>query len=223
LAVLLFAAVPAHATAIQIGSAAALGANDFFDWGQLGDGVVNTSPVNVTSNLARTGSISDGVSFTRLVEGNDFFGNFTVGDNVLFTGDPGDLGGAANSFTMNFSSPVAGLGLQFTSNFYGAFTGSLELFSGATSLGVFNVAGVMDGNEDGTSPFLAALNDAVNVDKAVFTLTSNTGAGLAVNRLLTTDTPFQQGPAAAVPEPTTLTLVGIGALAAIRRRRRQTK
>src|SRR5262245_27534916 len=224
--VLLFTAAQAQAATIQVGSAGALGANDFFDWTQVrvldggGNAVAQASPRNVTSNLARTGSISDGGSFTGLVEGTDFIGNFTVGNNVLYTGDTNNPFAAASSFTMNFNTAVAGLGLRITSNFYGAFTASREVFNGATSLGVFNVAGVIDGNEDGTAPFLGALSDAVNINKAVFTLTSNTGAGLGVNRLLTTDTPTNGNQ---VPEPATLGLVGLGAAVAAYRRRRQQK
>ena len=223
--VLIFTAAQAQAATIQVGSAGALGANDFFDWGQVrvldggGNAVAQASPQNVTSNLARTGSVSDGGSFTGLVEGTDWFGNFTVGNNVLYTGDTNNPFAASSSFTMNFNTAVAGLGLQITSNFYGAFTASLEVFNGATSLGVFNVAGVMDGNEDGTAPFLGALSDAVNINKAVFTLTANTGAGFGVNRLLTTDTPT--GGNRITPEPATLSLVGIGAALAAYRRRRQ--
>jgi hypothetical protein len=223
---LLMGVAQAHAATIQVGSAGALGANDFYDWGQVrvldggGNAVAQPSPQNVTSNLSRTGSISDGGSFTGLVEGTDWFGNFTVGNDVLYTGDTNNPFAASSSFTMNFNTAVAGLGLQITSNFYGAFTASLEVFNGATSLGVFNVGGVMDGNEDGTAPFLGALSDAVNINKAVFTLTSNTGAGLGVNRLLTTDTPTN---GRAVPEPATLSLMGIGAAAAFLRRRRQSK
>lgn len=219
---LLFMGSQAQAATIQVGSAGALGANDFFDWGQVrvldggGNAVAQPSPENVTSNLGRTGSISDGGTFTGLVEGTDWFGNFTVGNNVLYTGDTNNPFAASSSFTMNFNTAVAGLGLQITSNFYGGFTAKLEVFNGATSLGVFNVAGVMDGNEDGTAPFLGALSDALNINKAVFTLTSNTGAGLGVNRLLTTDTPSN---GTTTPEPATLGLVGFGILAAVRRRR----
>src|SRR4029453_13463414 len=129
--VLLFAATQAQAATIQVGSAGALGANDFFDWGQVrvldggGNAVAQPSPQNVTSNLGRTGRHSDGRPFTGLGEGADLFGNFTVGNNVLYTGDPNNPFAASSSFTMNFNTDIAGLGLQITSNFYGAFTASL--------------------------------------------------------------------------------------------------
>ena len=72
----------------QVGSVGALGPDDFFDWDQVrvvdggGNAVAQPSPINVTSNLARTGSISDGGTFTGLVEGTDWFGNFTVGNGA---------------------------------------------------------------------------------------------------------------------------------------------
>lgn len=207
---LLFLAVHAQATVNQVGSPGALGADDFYDWSQIravdggGNAVAQASPIIVTSNLAATGTISDGGNFTGLIEGTDWFGNFTIGDNVLYSGDPNNPFAAASAFTMIFNSAVAGLGLQITSNFYGAFTASLEVFNGATSLGVFNVGGTMDGNEDGSAPFLGALSDSVDIDKAVFTLTSNTGAGLGVNRLLVADTPSRT-----VPEPGTLVLLAL--------------
>lgn len=220
-AALVLAAASAEASAIQITSAAALGSNDFYDWGQVrvldagGNSVAQPSPQNITSNLGRTGSVSSGGAVTGLLEGTDWFGNFIVGQNVLYSGDPNNPFAAASSLALHFNTAVAGLGLQVTSNFYGAFTASIEAFSGATSLGVFNVSGVMDGNEDGTAPFLGLLSDAMNIDSAIITLTSNAGAGLGVNRLLTTDSP---GEVTAVPEPATLGLLGTGLVAAFRRR-----
>ncbi len=211
---LLLTGAQAQAAAIQVGS---IVSNDSFDWGQYADGVPMGSPIGATSALLRTGTLSDGGAFTGLVEGTSWFGNFAVGDNVLFTGDASDLVPTSDSFEMAFDTPVAGLGLQITSNLYGAFTAALEVFSGATSLGSFSVGGTMDGSEDGLAPFLGALSDAVDIDRAVFTLTSNNGFGLGVNRLLTTDTPNAPNP---IPEPATLGLLGAG-LAAVLLRRRQ--
>jgi hypothetical protein len=205
-----------------VSSAAALGSNDFFDWGQVrsidvnGDAVAQASPLNVASNLGRTGSVSNGGSFTGLLEGTDWLGNFTIGDAVLYSGDIADPFSASMSFTMTFGTAIAGLGLQITSNDAGAFTANLEVFNGAISLGSFDVVGVMDQAEDGSAPFLGALSDAKNIDKAVFTLTANTGSGFGVNRLLTTDTPTD---VTAVPEPATLSLVGLGVLGAMVRHR----
>ena len=188
LPLLLCAARPSSASAIQIGSAAALGANDFFDWGQIravdsgGNAVAQPSPVNVASNLGRAATITDGVSFTGLVQDTDWFGDFLPGENVLYSGDPNDPFGAANAF--------------------------------AVSLGVFNVAGTMSGLSDGSAPFLGARSDASNITRAVFTLTSGAGAGLGANRLLTAD--GRPSPPS-VPEPATFALLALAAGGALGR------
>jgi hypothetical protein len=222
---LMMLAGPAAASTIQIGSAAALGANDFFDWGQVrvldggGNPVAQPSPQSVTSNLGRTASISDGVAFTGLVEGTDWIGNFLAGENVLYSGDGNDPTAAAKAFSVDFATAVRGTGLQITPAAFLDFDASLEVFNGATSLGLFTVSGVMTGFEDGTAPFLGALSDSSNITRAVFTLTSNADFGLGVNRLLTADSPGTP-PNSPVPEPGTLSLLAIGAAGALARRRR---
>ena len=225
---LLMLARPATAGTIQVGSAAALGANDVFDWGTVrvldgGNAVAQSSPRNVGSSLGRTASISDGVAFTGLVEGTDWFGDFNPDDHVLYTGDPNDPASAARAFSVSFDTAVAGLGLQIESAAFFDFGASLEIFDGATSLGLFTVSGVTTGAEDGTAPFLAALSDSANITSAVFTLTSNTDFGFGVNRLLTADSAAgpPTGPPAAVPEPGTLSLFAIGAAGTIAQRRRR--
>src|SRR5262245_57885550 len=95
---MLAAAGSAQATVTQVSSAGALGATDYFDWGQLLEGLTLASPAGVTSGiLGDTGTISDGGSFTHLIEATDWFGNFTPGDNVLYTGDTNNPFGASSS------------------------------------------------------------------------------------------------------------------------------
>ena len=224
---LLMLARPATAGTIQVGLAAALGANDVFDWGTVrvldgGTAVAQSSPQDVGSSLGRTASISDGVAFAGLIEGTDWFSNFDPDDLVLYSGDPNDPASAAHAFAVSFDTAVAGLGLQIASAAFFDFDASLEVFDGPTSLGLFTVSGVMTGAGDGAAPFLAALSDSANITRAVFTLTSNTDFGFGVNRLLTADSAAgpPTGPPAAVPEPGTWSLFAIGAAGAMARRRR---
>jgi PEP-CTERM motif len=219
----------AAASTIQIGSAAALGANDFFDWGQVraldgsGNAIAQPSPATVISNLGRTASVSDGGSFTGLVEGTDWFGNFTAGEAVLYSGDINDPSAAVSVFTVNFNTAVRGVGLQITSAAFLDFDASLEVFGGSASLGLFTVSGLMTGFEDSTAPFLGALSDNADITRAVFTLTSNTDFGLGANRLLTADSPGTPPvePSPEVPEPGTLSLLAIGAAGALVRQGRR--
>lgn len=209
--VLLFAGVPASASTMQIFSAGDLAANDSFDWGQLDEAAPQPTSVAVMSALTRNAVISNSVGFTRFSEGTPpWAGTFNLGDNVLTT-----MGATASTdiFTITFQQAVAGLGLQIQAVNPDAFSASLEVFSGMTSLGVFGVMGVND-YLPGTAPFLGARSDAIDITRAVFRVTSiPDGTGLGVNTLLTTDTPT------AIPEPGTLALVGIGALALLLRRR----
>ncbi len=222
-ALMLTASVPAQAAAIQIGSLAGLSQNDFYDWGaNVPDAVDKPSGTVVTSNGLATATLEDGApGFSGYIEGTDFLGIFAVGDNVLFTGNYANTA-ISEAFEILFTAPIAGLGTQIQSNNNGLFTATLEVFNGAVSLGVFGVGGDNDSSEANTAPFLGARSDALDITRAIFTLTSNNGVGFAINRLYTTDSP---NPAVdpTIPEPATMTLVGAGALAAAYRRRRQSK
>lgn len=242
---LVLASSLAQAATIQVN---ALAANDFFDWAQLrvvdstGAVVAVPSPVTVTSNLGRTAVLDDGVAFTGLIEGpdSDWTGNFIIGEHVLITADNAHLfpidpvtgqptlnpDAVAASFSVDLSIPVAGLGLQITSNRFGDFIAGLEVYNSANVLlGAFSVGGRLDGAEDGSAPFLGALSDGNDIARAVFTVVSvlDNGdpahpQGVGVNRLLTMDGDPQA--ASPVPEPGTLALLGVGALGAMVRRRR---
>lgn len=219
-ALLLLTGGLAQASSVQVGSAAGLGANDFIDWGQLGDGTAVASPDNVLTNLGRTDVIADTTGFQGQVEGGDWIGIFNPGDKLLFNSSDEIKAGHSNSFEVDFASPIAGLGLGIQSNDFGRFVAQIDLFdSASTLLGSFTVTGDNLSTEDGSAPFLGAISDAVNVSRAVFSITANGGAGLGAGTLFLTDTPGGGVPSE-VPEPATLSLTAIGAVMALRRRRK---
>lgn len=182
------------------------GANDSINWGQVGPDkttVVSGSTVSSTTGINAT--VSDGApNMTRLQEGSSWFGNFTVGDPVLYSGDPNNPFAAANSITIDFSTAVQAAGAQISSNFYGDYMARILTNDGS----FFDVSGTMNGNEDNTAPFLGVISTSADITSIEFSLLSNQGAGFGINNVS-----LIHG-AAGVPESSTwaMMLLGFGAV-----------
>lgn len=78
------------ASAALVTNRAALGGDDFIDWGQLGAAATFNplaEPAGVTSNLGRSATVQNtGGDLYRFDEGDGTFGgHFTTGDALLFT------------------------------------------------------------------------------------------------------------------------------------------
>jgi PEP-CTERM motif len=216
-AFLLFTSTRANASTISWSGA---GSNDSYDWSQLGPEFSNAANgfTATSANLA-TATLSDGVGFTNCQEqpSGSCLGNFALNDWLLISENA--AGAPSTTIDINFAAAVAAVGSQVASNAFGAFTVRLDVYAGAALVGTYIANGVNDGGGSGPiNPFLGAQSDAVDLTRAVFTLTAQTGnLGEIIGTLRTSDTPFRNG--AQVPEPATLGLVGMGVLAAIRRRR----
>lgn len=204
----------AEAGFIQVSSLAELRANDSLDWGQLGAAV--SDPGNPVTVVSGNGSImgvrvvvsQPGGSFQRRDEGYGWIGHFNLGDHLLFTNfGPGPI-------TLVFSRPIHGIGFQSGSNAGGPFTTTLDVFNSSDNLlGTFSVTGLGGAAEDtGDAPFLGVLSSGVDIGKVVVSSTNNSG-GFAINQLELVDPVVP--PSVAVPEPSTLALLGIGSLALI--------
>jgi hypothetical protein len=200
----LLATARAHAGLILVTSPAALGPNDSIDWGQLGtDPTFLSTTQTVTSGggLGATVSTTDPAGLVRLDEGNDWIGNFTLGDHLL-----GNNSFNYSPMTIAFASPVLGVGANFNADDYGAFTGTIEAFDGSTSLGTFTEDGVVTSNEDGSAIFIGVRDTKAEITSIVFGLTDPSLGDFAINslRLVTPEV-------MAAPEPASLTLLGLGA------------
>jgi hypothetical protein len=225
------AASAALALPIQVSSPAALSPNDAVNWAQLAE-TDNPfgSPLDVISNSGMPVIASGGLGFNRLTEGVSWLGNFTGGDAVLWTSVDGTDDTTSPMLVLTFASAVQGLGASIQPNYYGPFTATLEVFSGSASLGLFVVLGDSTDEQDGSAPYLGALDAAATITSVVFSITFppqdctdlDLNCGLAINQL-----DLRLAQVTAVSEPGTLSLllsalVGIHLIGgAIRRRRLQ--
>jgi hypothetical protein len=122
-------------------------------------------------------------------------------------------GAGSGPLSLTFPS-VFGVGAWIQANFAGAFTAQIQVFYGATSI---TFSETSDANGDGI--FIGAKDTLQDITGIVFSLTSCAGGcdlgDFAVNSLLLKTT-------AAVPEPTSLSLLLLGGagLALFRRSRR---
>jgi hypothetical protein len=199
---------------IPVTSRAALAANDYVDWGEIGapGNSYVPNPLSVTSADGSTVMVTKPAEqFHFLVQaapGQSFppywGGNFAPGDNLLTTEGPGD---ATNPgpMTIQFATPVYGAGAQIQTNDGGAFTARISaLDNKGDILGYVTESGTSNGNRNGSAIFLGILSDTANIAAVRFSIDQfppGQDTDFAINRV-----------GIVVPEPSTLALFGIGAL-----------
>ena len=190
---------------------------DTVNWTQLGpDNTTIPNPFAATSGggIGIAGSFGGSGTGETSVEGGSWFGNFTIGDELVWTNSPGQ-----GPLTLGLSTGVNQIGAQIEADFFGAFTAQIAAYNGASLLGSFTEVGVATSLEDGSAIYLGVMDSTADINKIVFSLTSAAGdpADFAINNLSIT-------PAASTPEPGTLMLLGGGlALLCVARRRRSAR
>jgi hypothetical protein len=202
------AAVGAEAGLVQIGTRTGLGANDSIDWGVLGAAFTDPTNPFVTSSVGGLGitvSQVSGVFERRDQSSGGWSGNFTPGDHLLWTNDTN------GPMTFVFSTAISGVGFQIQQDNFGAFTGSIQLFAGNTSLGTFTILGNSTGNGDGSAVFLGVLDSLREITRIVVS-DGETNPNFAINTMSLVT---------AAPEPATwgLMTLGLGLAVAISRRK----
>lgn len=218
----------AAAAALFLSTQAAFQTNDYAKWSALGatynsvaNGVVLKSSER---GLKVKASLPDG-QFERRDQGNGWNGNFVDGDYLLWThGNPYPL-------TIEFSGALFDVGAQIQPNGAGPFTGSVEALNGqGQSIGVFAFSGNSTGAGDNSAPFVGIHSDEGDIRALIFRIDRsfdfaiNSVALGGVNgsrNLRFLSDAARQGSATDVPEPGTIGLLGVGALALglVRRRR----
>jgi PEP-CTERM motif-containing protein len=205
----------AHAATVLVTVESGIAADGLIDWGVKGaDGSIVAQPFTIAvpgvPGLNVTVSEAPGASFKRVDQYDQssgecfsWIGNFGPCEKLLFTGgSPGSNG----PITLDFDSPVRGVGAQIQGSTIGLFTASIEAFDSLNnSLGSFTLAGNSTGDGDDSAIFIGILSTAVDIDKVVFGVPISIGdpQTFAINgpRIQTNGV---------VPEPSSLLLLGSG-------------
>lgn len=196
---------------------AAFGANDTMDWTTVGaDLALVTNPFSATSNggLNLTVSQQGANPFQRRTEGVSSIGNFTDGNDLLWTNR------SNGPISISFASPIAGIGFQINPNGSDTTT-SVELFTASnTSLGLFNLT--TNDRAQPSASFLGFTSDMVDI--ARISIGQPLNQDFIINQLSLITGPTSPPGPVPMPEPgslamTCLGLLGLGLALRLRRAR----
>ena len=168
------------AAAGLIASRAALGADDFIDWGQLGkESFIPTLPASLTSNgglVAALDNLNSNSGITRLDQGGLWRGNFAAGDALAVAQPNG------GPLVIDFWEGVFGAGAQIQSNVFGSFTATIEAYDAQGNLlESETLEGVSNADGQDSAIFIGILLATADIDRIVFNVTAS--ENFAINQL----------------------------------------
>jgi hypothetical protein len=180
-----------------------LNGDDFYDWtanyGPPFSNIPNNSTATSFFGFEATVNFAGGGDGQRRDQGNGWGGNFTPGDELLWTNSPGQ-----GPLTITFDQIVMGVGANIQADFFGDFTALIQAFDvNGNLIDSFSENGTSNGNGDGSAIFIGLTNEP-GIKSVEFSITSCAldCADFAINQLDTLT--GNEG----VPEPATLVLMG---------------
>ncbi|MBS1709470.1 MAG: PEP-CTERM sorting domain-containing protein [Armatimonadetes bacterium] len=179
---------------------------DYVEWGDLGaEGVFPTNPFLVSTHgtpFMVKGQNGSGL-FWRVDQGSFWPGNMPSGSNLLYSGDALSLTGAktCNAF-----------GVDIQANNIGEFKATIEAFDGlGDSMGSFDVWGDSE-FLSGTATFLGIRDTEGAIHRVKISVVgASGGSDFAIDRV-------SYECCLPVPEPASMTALGLGALALLRKK-----
>lgn len=197
------AAISAQADSVT-GSNARPTGTDTLDWGPLGPSFTNVGAsftVTSTGGVGAQGTLTGGNGEVRQ-QGNGWDGNFSSGDNLLWTQGFGPL-------SLDFGAGLSVVGAQIQSDFFGDFTAEL-----CDNLGdCYSENGTSDPSGDGSAIYIGLIDSTgANISSVTLSLTSCPQAcsDFAIDELS-----LETGGPTPTPEPNSLFLLGTGLLVSL--------
>lgn len=168
-----------------------------------------TSTNGITVTATDAGNVSEDTQNPPGCSYGGWNGNFAPGENLVYSGAEftGNNHGTG-PITLDFSSPVSGVGTQVQDAIYGSFVAEISVYDENNLLGTFTEDGDSNGDADNSAIFLGIIDSTgADITSAVVNLVGSNGAAgdFAMNQVSLVET----------PEPSSILLFGVGLLGLI--------